>query len=325
VENGTTGILVDANNPEILAGAIQRAASDRALRVRLGEAGRSAVETDFDLETNVRTLIGWLDGMNPPADVGATTGERIGVRRVIATADSRVARAIVAANGGLPLDAVLKEHRSRQGESAPPEARAEREFAILRELHGRSGFDGRRLTVPQPIAREGAIVLMRPASGIRLDEAVKRARIGREGIERIATEIEGAAAWLRWFHGQAGVGGSETPLVHGDFWPGNVFVSDSEVTVIDFEGARPGAPLDDVAYFLVHLELFFPPPLRGRFRRLRARFLHRYFAGNVLPAEELARAESAAARALTRRLEAKGMRARLSRLVLAHHRRPEAA
>ncbi len=46
--------------------------------------------------------------------------------------------------------------------------------------------------------------------------------------------------------------------VHGDFWPGNVFIADDLVEVIDFEGTREGLPYEDVAYFLVQLDQFFP-------------------------------------------------------------------
>ena len=60
---------------------------------------------------------------------------------------------------------------------------------------------------------------------------------------------------------------------HGDFWPGNVFVSEEGVEVIDFEGFRPGLPEEDVAWFLVHLELSFGyPGLRGRQNRAAAAF-----------------------------------------------------
>jgi hypothetical protein len=45
---------------------------------------------------------------------------------------------------------------------------------------------------------------------------------------------------------------------HGDFWPGNIFVSERRIEVIDFEGFREGLPLEDVAYFLIFLELMFP-------------------------------------------------------------------
>jgi aminoglycoside phosphotransferase (APT) family kinase protein len=64
---------------------------------------------------------------------------------------------------------------------------------------------------------------------------------------------------------------------HRDFWPGNIFVGAEVVEVIDFEGADDGLPYEDVAYFLVQLELFFPGPiLRRRYKPLATAFLAGY-------------------------------------------------
>lgn len=326
VEHGETGLLVDANNPERLAAAIRTAIEDPELRRRLGAAGRRVVEERFDLHENVRSLLEWLDGMNPPGDVdcAALRGgrTRLGIRgRVHEGPDSRVARAIAARDDGRAVEVILKEHRAREGESAPPIERAAREEAILRALHARSASGSRRLTVPEPVTADGPVVAMRVAPGTRLDDVLRLERRRPDGLARLEREIEGAAQWLRWFHVQRELTGEGGALVHGDFWPGNVFVSDDAVTVVDFEGARPGDPLDDLAYFLVHTELFFPPPLRQRFRRLRARFLDAYFEGGERHDEEVARAETAAARALERRLEARGFRGQIQRIALSHHRR----
>jgi aminoglycoside phosphotransferase (APT) family kinase protein len=65
--------------------------------------------------------------------------------------------------------------------------------------------------------------------------------------------------------------------MHRDFWPGNVFVADEVVEVIDFEGAGEGLPYEDVAYFVVQLEQFFPGPiLQRQFKPLGAAFLQGY-------------------------------------------------
>jgi Ser/Thr protein kinase RdoA (MazF antagonist) len=63
---------------------------------------------------------------------------------------------------------------------------------------------------------------------------------------------------------------------HGDYWPGNIFMDETRVEVIDFEGYRLGLPIEDVAYFLVQLDLLFPR-FRRRLPRLRAAFLDGYF------------------------------------------------
>jgi colanic acid/amylovoran biosynthesis glycosyltransferase len=85
--------------------------------------------------------------------------------------------------------------------------------------------------------------------------------------------------------------------VHRDFWPGNIFVDHDLVEVIDFEGTSEGLPYEDVAYFLVQLELFFPGPiLRRQFKPLAAEFLAGYLAadrGFDWTAYELCRVASA--------------------------------
>lgn len=95
--------------------------------------------------------------------------------------------------------------------------------------------------------------------------------------------------------------GSIRVLRHGDFWPGNVRVSDDGgVAVLDFEGAAPGHPLEDPAYFEVHLTLYLAyPGLQARRGALREAFLDGYGdpAVAATPAFDLCR-RSAAARLL---------------------------
>ena len=65
---------------------------------------------------------------------------------------------------------------------------------------------------------------------------------------------------------------------HGDYWPGNIFLDDTRMEVIDFEGYRLGLPIEDVAYFLVQLELLMPRHPR-RVPPLREAFLDAYYDG----------------------------------------------
>jgi glycosyltransferase involved in cell wall biosynthesis len=87
---------------------------------------------------------------------------------------------------------------------------------------------------------------------------------------------------------------------HGDLSPGNIFVAPASIAVVDFEGFHEGLPWEDVAYFLLHLELYFAAAgRRAHVARLRRAFLA---ASGVEPdpvAFELCRAV-AAVRALAR-------------------------
>jgi aminoglycoside phosphotransferase (APT) family kinase protein len=65
-----------------------------------------------------------------------------------------------------------------------------------------------------------------------------------------------------------------TVAVHGDFWPGNLFVSANRLDVMDLEGFGSGLPGEDAAYFAVQLSLFYAaPPLRSRGREAVSAFL----------------------------------------------------
>jgi glycosyltransferase involved in cell wall biosynthesis len=75
---------------------------------------------------------------------------------------------------------------------------------------------------------------------------------------------------------------------HGDFWPGNIFVDSDRVTVIDFEGFRQGLDLEDTAYFLVYLELFFYYPTLGkRGNEMVSAFLNIGYGDDQIPDQDL--------------------------------------
>ena len=61
---------------------------------------------------------------------------------------------------------------------------------------------------------------------------------------------------------------------HGDFWPGNIFIEEDQVTVIDWDGFRDGLPLEDIAYFFIRVEM-----LRRRFRLKLPSVEHWFFSG----------------------------------------------
>lgn len=318
VENEVTGLLVDPNNPEQLAAAIGRLAADRSLREMLGQAARVRVTREFALERTVSQLLEFLDRNNPGVEQAVPfllglpeAGQAAGLVSFHQTRDSEVATLLLA--GSLPQYLVVKHHRSREGQSRPPEQRAVFEHAVLRALIESAGlYNGKRLTVPAPrnIEKERAVLFMEHLPGERMDMAVRRARWSHDGLSALRADIEAAGAWLQWFHLTApqvldlealrpearekeGAG-----IVHGDFWPGNIFISPGVISVVDFEGVDVGTPLDDVAWFLLHLDLFFRFPLRRRQSPLRDAFLHGYYGEGEVPHQKLQAAQAGLARAM---------------------------
>lgn len=69
-------------------------------------------------------------------------------------------------------------------------------------------------------------------------------------------------------------------LLHGDFKPSNVIVDANSVIVIDIAGGFTGPMVDDIAHFLIHLELILLEPSAWRLlpwrRKLVAAFLRGY-------------------------------------------------
>ena len=173
-------------------------------------------------------------------------------------------------------DVIVKQHRAE-----PVIERARHEATTLARLPNVPRvllFDERRATI-----------VMERAPGVPLDRLFARAE-----RRRLLDALERAGAWLREMqnatpgpadgtavlrdvlatamkdaNGDPRIlralerGIADQPVVghHGDYWPGNVFVDGERVTVIDFEGFREGLALEDVAYFLIRVEL-----LARRFR-----------------------------------------------------------
>jgi glycosyltransferase involved in cell wall biosynthesis len=57
IEHNQNGLLIPPNDAPALAGALARLISDRALRQRLGEAGRAKIVAEYDIEKNSRQLL----------------------------------------------------------------------------------------------------------------------------------------------------------------------------------------------------------------------------------------------------------------------------
>lgn len=259
----------------------------------------------------------------PDAETGALLARAgiptAGVRRVHRRTDSLVIEALAPG----PRDLVVKVQKPRRGESRPPRERARHEHEVLGRLHRLFAPDaGFRVPRPLGLLEDEAAVVMERCSGTALDEIIRRARWESEGLAvairragrwlrlfqehtrsegdakpvleallaRASADLAACRKELRLPRDlearlQRLAGRIEPRLVghHGDFWPGNLYLDEKCVQVIDFEGYREGLPWEDAAYFLVHLEPFFAwPGLRGRGEQAAAAFLEGWLDGEAL-------------------------------------------
>jgi glycosyltransferase involved in cell wall biosynthesis len=56
VEDGVTGLVVEPGDAAGLAAAMKRLTADRGLAMRMGEAGRRRVETEWDAASHYRSI-----------------------------------------------------------------------------------------------------------------------------------------------------------------------------------------------------------------------------------------------------------------------------
>jgi hypothetical protein len=83
---------------------------------------------------------------------------------------------------------------------------------------------------------------------------------------------------------------------HGDFGPVNVLADRNLITVLDFEGAGLGPPLQDIGHFLVHAGQFFCyPRLAAKGRLLEHAFMDGYLDGEMMDPAALLLGRMAAA------------------------------
>jgi colanic acid/amylovoran biosynthesis glycosyltransferase len=94
VDDGVTGILVPPAQPQALAGALIRLANDPGLREKMGRAGRTRIEADFDLRASARRRAELYFGIHASA-AGAARARagNIGAP-VVAARDGRAAARI---------------------------------------------------------------------------------------------------------------------------------------------------------------------------------------------------------------------------------------
>ena len=346
VRNEVSGILVDATNSDQLALSIRRLIDNPELRMTLARAGQEKVRDEFDVRRTVTELIDLVDRHSevPKETADAMTSvawpelqlQTVGVRALHQRRDSVVAE-ITASDGVANRDLIVKQQRSRRGESAPADERAKHEFEVLTMLRLRMATPVSDATtevaysVPRALQLDlpKASVIMERATGKPLNVMLREAR-NRGTFSRVSTPVRRAGTWLRVMQNETRVEEDGRHLLtaivvlamrdlelvavssrrvrnaraavlatlrklesqladrgcavvghHGDYWPGNVFIGARKVEVIDFEGFREGLPLEDAAYFLVHLRLMFAYPFFGAaLKKLRARFLDGYFGSN---------------------------------------------
>jgi hypothetical protein len=166
---------------------------------------------------------------------------------------------------GSPLDGLIRAAR-RWGDPHTLDTPLRRTGEWLRRMQTstRTDEDGRHLLT--------SLVLLGLAELDVIAGADPQVRERRDDVARHLRKLE------------ARVADGPLPVVghHEDFWPGNVFIGDHSVEVIDFEGFREGLPLEDAVYLLSYLELL---PLFGRhYARLRAAFLEGFLDGQPFDA-----------------------------------------
>jgi aminoglycoside phosphotransferase (APT) family kinase protein len=163
---------------------------------------------------------------------------------------------------GAPERVVVRQHRSVAGKDGTPGERAAREFAVLQALHARGvAVPAPRLFIPPATMViafvDGTSELPPDAAGALARTLADIHRLPRKGLPALPTfddPMPSLHAWFPQLHAhpvlQAGCGAfaGDACLVHGDFWPGNVFWQVNQVAaVLDWEDALLGDPLIDVA------------------------------------------------------------------------------
>ena len=236
-------------------------------------------------------------------------------------------------NGNGQREVILKQHLSRANESRPASARAAEEFDLLQRLAPHFAVTRNLgIPAPLQLDAPSGTLVMSRAPGVPLTKLIRDARDGTAAdAEALRAGARAAGAWLHRFQQiesgdgtealeqitasaiedarRAGYRRIETRIRslqkklrehgvtavthHGDFWPGNVFIAGDAVQVIDFEGAGLSLAAHDVAYFFVHVSLYFRWRNETWLSDVRDCFFAGY-AGAIDPAElELCRLATA--------------------------------
>lgn len=184
---------------------------------------------------------------------------RFGVPRVVLF-DEENAAVVMERADGQPLDGIVVNARNHRDPS----------LAAVPLRHAGAWLRAMQKATPSD-ADAGAILSRLIATALRdleiaaqSDASIRRNRGAIESTLRTLA-ADASDEWLK------AVG------CHGDLWPGNIFIGEGIVQAIDFEGFHDGLPLEDVAYFLIHLEMYFKFPLvRKQFAPFARSFMRGY-------------------------------------------------
>lgn len=193
VQNGVSGVLVDAASPARIAEAVRRLAADPDLRDRLGRAGQLRVRREFDVRQTAAAMIALFDSEERANEVHPTVAERIrslnwarlgvrsvGVRRVHAWAHAFVAEVTIS-DGVSRRDVIVRRPR---GET--PLERARSEFETLSTIRQSMGPDA-IYTVPR------LLMFDEPNAALVLERADGRSLLRATNT----TSFRKAGEWLR--------------------------------------------------------------------------------------------------------------------------------
>jgi colanic acid/amylovoran biosynthesis glycosyltransferase len=263
----------------VLAGATEpRELVLKAQRARPGESAPAADRARREFETLER-LVARFDAAapTPGGGAGADGKRRLCVPRPIHLDGAR-ASIVMERCSGAPLEELIRARRwGGEGDQVALRRDVADAAEWLDAFHRHSRLDAAAEMYLNGVL-EGAA-----------DDLLRSEIFGRASADRLLSRLHRLRA-------DSDPTALQVVERHGDFGPVNIFMDSEAVTVIDFEGSRPGLDYQDVTEFLVELEPFLAFPFRpSRRTALRQAFVAQYFADRVPDPAALALCQTAAA------------------------------